>query len=354
MHRTVLFGLICLVLFPLNVAALESDRNQSVLVEADEVEMDFGSGKRIYRGNVSIRQGTIRILADQIELFYEGEQLHHAVAQGNPAVFRQRPDGKNHDIVGTSRTIELDEIHNIVTFITEAQLRQDRDAIEGERIVYDMARDRMTVRGGTTTPTRTTRAGEDAQTTLSQSDAGRPRLVIQPDDARAPDKDSTTATIASEPKDEAPEGTVQAYVGDKGAPTFAGQSVTTASLGTLVAGTPVRVLRAVDGWAQVNTPRGVRVWIYGKFVSSRAGLGTVTGSGVRLRSTPSTGADSRVIGEASSGQKVWVVSVHNDWKQIEAPSNLKVWIPASRIQKSTDAQRWKDDWRSLARTGNPG
>ena len=101
MHRTVILLLACFALTPLSALALESDRDQSALIEADEVELDFGSGKRIYRGNVSVRQGTIRILADEIELFYRGEQLDHAVAKGNPAVFRQRPEGKDHDIIGT-------------------------------------------------------------------------------------------------------------------------------------------------------------------------------------------------------------------------------------------------------------
>ncbi|MDP7618109.1 MAG: LptA/OstA family protein, partial [Arenicellales bacterium] len=66
------------------VHALESDRDQPALIEADEVELDFGSGQRIYRGNVSIKQGTIRIIADELELFYQGEQLEKAIARGNP------------------------------------------------------------------------------------------------------------------------------------------------------------------------------------------------------------------------------------------------------------------------------
>jgi len=132
------------LVFSQSAVALKSDRDQSVLVEADEVvEIDFSSGTRIYRGNVSVRQGTIRILADQIELIYKGEQLDHGIATGNPAVFRQRPDGKDHDVIGTGQRIELDEINNIVTFINNARLRQGGDAIEGERIVYDMSRDMM-------------------------------------------------------------------------------------------------------------------------------------------------------------------------------------------------------------------
>ena len=79
--------------------------------------------------------------------------------------------------------------------------------------------------------------------------------------------------------------------------------------GTLPGGLPVRVLRVEDGWAQVNAPHGVRVWIYGKFVSADSGIATVTGSAVRLRSIPSTDASSVVLGEAAKGQRVRVLSV---------------------------------------------
>ena len=354
MTRNFLAAFSLLFLFSQNAAALESDRNQSVLVEADEVEMDFSSGTRIYRGNVSVRQGTIRIIADQIELIYKGEQLDHGIATGNPAVFRQRPDGKDHDIVGTGRRIELDEIQNIVTFIGDARLRQDRDAIEGERIVYDMARDRMIVRGGDASPTRTTRAGEDADTALSDQDGERPRMVLQPDElgdgsgGRSAGAGTPAATRPAPSKFE------RAYVGETGSPVFATQSMTGASLGTLPSGLPIRVLRIDDGWAQVNAPHSVRVWIYGKFVSANSGIATVTGSAVRLRSTPSTDASSVVLGEAAKGQRVRVLSVNGKWKEIEASADLKVWIPSARIQASEDSSRWESDWRDSSQKAADG
>ena len=341
MIRNLLAAFSLLFLFAQNAAALESDRNQSVLVEADEVEMDFSSGTRIYRGNVSVRQGTIRIIADQIELIYKGEQLDHGIAIGNPAVFRQRPDGKDHDVIGTGRRIELDEIQNVVTFIGDARLRQDRDAIEGERIVYDMARDRMIVRGGDASPTRTTRAGEDADTALPTQDGERPRMVLQPD--ALGDESAGTGTPAATRS--APSKSEQAYVGETGAPVFAAQSVTGASLGTLPGGLPVRVLRMEDGWAQVNAPHSVRVWIYGKFVSADSGIATVTGSAVRLRSIPSTDPSSVVLGEAAKGQRVRVLSVRGKWKEIEASADLKVWIPSPRIEASEDPSAWERNWR---------
>ena len=354
MTRNFLAAFSLLFLFVQNAAPLESDRNQSVLVEADEVEMDFSSGTRLYRGNVSVRQGTIRILADQIELFYKGEQLDHGIATGNPAVFRQRPDGKDHDIIGTGRRIELDEIQNIVTFIGDARLRQDRDSIEGERIVYDMARDRMIVRGGDASPTRTTREGQDTDTTLPKQDGERPRMVLQPDELGDGGGGGSAGAGTSKATRSTPSKSEQAYVGETGAPVFATQSMTGASLGTLPSGLPIRVLRIDDGWAQVNAPHSVRVWIYGKFVSANSGIATVTGSAVRLRSTPSTDASSVVLGEAAKGQRVRVLSVNGKWKEIEASADLKVWIPSARIQASEDSSRWESDWRESAQRAADG
>ena len=248
---------------------------------------------------------------------------------------------RDSDVIGTGRRIELDEIQNIVTFIGDARLRQDRDAIEGERIVYDMARDRMIVRGGDASPTRTTRAGEDSDTTLPTQDGERPKMVLQPD---ALGDESTGASTPSATRS-TPSTSEQAYVGETGAPVFATQSVTGASLGTLPGGLPVRVLRLEDGWAQVNAPHSVRVWIYGKFVSADSGIATVTGSAVRLRSIPSTDASSVVLGEAAKGQRVRVLSVRGKWKEIEASADLKVWIPSPRIEASEDPSTWERDWR---------
>jgi lipopolysaccharide export system protein LptA len=321
-----------------SAVALKSDRDQTVKVHADEVEMDFSSGTRIYQGNVSVHQGTIRIIADRIELIYDGEQLETGIATGDRAVFRQRPDNKDHDMVGLGQRIELDEINNIVTFIGEAELRQGGDAIKGDRIIYDMARDRMRVLGDT----ESSREGEDSEEALQKEDNDRPKITIQPDEPGATNSEPSNSSSALVPE---PSGSSKAYVGKTGAPVFATQSVTGVSLGTLTAASPVRVLRSKDGWAEINAPRGVRVWIHGDYVSANSGPATVTGSNVNLRSSPSTDTPSVVLGKISKGQRVLVLSVKNDWKEIEAPADLKVWILSAHIQPAKDLERWQNDWR---------
>jgi hypothetical protein len=94
----------------------------------------------------------------------------------------------------------------------------------------------------------------------------------------------------------------------------------------------------------------VRVWIYGNFISANAGIATVTGSSVRVRSIPSTDSGSIVLGEVKKGQRVRVLGVKNNWKQIEAPADLKIWIPSARLQPAEDPDHWEKDWREAVKT----
>lgn len=179
-----------LVLFPLVAWSLDSDRDQPVTIDADEVDIDFASGLRVYRGNVRVKQGTIRINADEIELNFKGDKLQVAVAKGRPAEFRQRPEGKDHDVIGRGLTIELDEVNNIVTLTDEASLTQNQDTLTGQTIVYNMATDKMKVRGGAA-PTRTTKNPDQPQAPAAPTpakeepvqapaDGERPKIIIAP------------------------------------------------------------------------------------------------------------------------------------------------------------------------------
>ena len=347
------------VIPPTSVHALESDRDQPALIEADEVELDFASGQRIYRGNVSIKQGTIRIIADEVELYYHDEQLEKAIARGNPAVFRQRPDQKPQDVIGQSKIIELDEINNIVTFIGQATIRQGRDAVSGDTIVYDMARDKMNVRGRT----RTTKAPEQTNDDSDQSSqdpaatgSDRPRIVLQPrskETSSAQPAASTGSTGAKDTSAATLSNNLQAptfraaYVVEGGAMMYGVRSQASPSIGVLNVGEPVKVIASSGGWFKVNVTRGVRVWIYGRYVSGQGPTGTVSGDNVRLRSTPSTEPDSVVVGKLMSGARVRILEVSNDWKKISPPVGFGVWVPSLQLRLLRDVNDvWSTTWQN--------
>ena len=346
------------VIPPTAVHALENDRDQVAWIDADEVDLDFATGKRIYRGNVSIKQGTIRIIADEVELFYQGEQLEKAIAHGNPAVFRQRPENKPQDVIGQGTTIILDEIANEVTFKDQATIRQGRDTISGETIVYDMARDKMKVRGQTRTtkaPEQSNAGSSQSPATLVTSDSDRARIVLQPRS-----KETSAATVASTGSPGAKDSSTAthsnglqtaafraAYVVEGGALMYGVRSQASPSIGALNAGEPAKVITSSDGWSKVNVTRGVRVWIYGRYVSGQGPTGIVSGDNVRLRSAPSTGPDSVVVGKLMNGARVRILEVSNNWKMISPPVSFGVWVPSLRLrllQKVNDT--WSTTWQN--------
>jgi lipopolysaccharide export system protein LptA len=196
---------LCLAwLLPTAAHALKSDRDQPAVIDADAVDIDFKTGLRVYYGNVKLRQGTLRLDADKLEVRFKDGELETAIAVGEPAEFRQRPDGKDEDVVGNAQFIHLDEVNNIITLTREAVLTQGQDSVAGKTIVYNMATDKMQVRSGEEAPTRTTKNPEQTgeapaspqpqpsapeatapATTETGADGEprRPRIILKPKDA---------------------------------------------------------------------------------------------------------------------------------------------------------------------------
>ena len=89
MSRAAVISLLCL--FALGApappaAALSTDSQQPIHIEADQAELDETRRVTVYKGSVVIVQGTMRIKADRVDFFYSEERaLDKAVAMGKPA-----------------------------------------------------------------------------------------------------------------------------------------------------------------------------------------------------------------------------------------------------------------------------
>ena len=73
--------------------ALSEDRDQPMTVESDNAELDRNTNVGTYTGDVIIIQGTFELNADRVVVCAPDGELNHIVATGEPADFRQRPDG---------------------------------------------------------------------------------------------------------------------------------------------------------------------------------------------------------------------------------------------------------------------
>ena len=175
MFRHVLF--VAMIFYAGTAIALDSDRDQPASVEADEVEYDFRTGVRTYKGDVVVEQGSLRITGDKLVVIYVGEEVETATVWGNLASFKQRPEGKTEDVIGKGKKIVLDQTVNTVTLYNNASLRQGTDEAKGDTIIYDISRDKLSVQGGARTATETTTAGETSEEPAKPT---RAKIVITP------------------------------------------------------------------------------------------------------------------------------------------------------------------------------
>ncbi|MCP3953538.1 MAG: lipopolysaccharide transport periplasmic protein LptA [Desulfobacterales bacterium] len=172
------FGLIALSY------AYDTDRDQPATLDADEFDMVFQPGVRPYRGNVVYQLGSIRLFADELVAYFKDGELQRAVARGNLAEFRQRPDDSETDVVGVALRIELNEVKQTVILRDRARVTQDANTVTGKRIVYNMLTEKVNVRSGKEKQTKpkvpSTTDGGTETPAAAEEDTARPRIVIQP------------------------------------------------------------------------------------------------------------------------------------------------------------------------------
>ncbi|MCK5896655.1 MAG: lipopolysaccharide transport periplasmic protein LptA [Cocleimonas sp.] len=85
-------ALIALLLFPTFSWAVKADASQPVLIDADAVTFNKSQGKAVYQGNVSIKQGTLKIHAARIEINAPNNKIISIIATGFPLTVEQRMD----------------------------------------------------------------------------------------------------------------------------------------------------------------------------------------------------------------------------------------------------------------------
>lgn len=129
------------LLLPLPALALNTDQDQPINIEADTADLDDNAGTTVYRGNVIVTQGSLRLTGDTVTVFSPDRSLKKVKAEGNPARFSQRPDNKNEDIRAQSRIMTYLIDDEKLVLRENAHLWQGKDEISGQRIDYDIKAD---------------------------------------------------------------------------------------------------------------------------------------------------------------------------------------------------------------------
>lgn len=160
------------------VSALSTDKNEPAVISADDVEFDFSTGVRIYRGNVKLDQGSMKLRADKLIVEYKDDVLQKATAFGEPAVFQQRPDDKPNDVIGKGMKLELDEVNNMVILIDNASINDGEKNASGAMITYDMTNDKMKIVGGGAGGAVLKQAAKKEDNSPVRKEDGRSKITI--------------------------------------------------------------------------------------------------------------------------------------------------------------------------------
>ena len=127
--------------------ARESDLSEPVDVSADRSEFDERAGIQTLEGNVDIRQGTLRIRADRIEIRLEDGRLSGIDGAGSPIRFEQEDDA-GRPMRGEARRIRYDAVAGNLVLEGGATLSRPQQSLASERITFDARTQRVSAEGG--------------------------------------------------------------------------------------------------------------------------------------------------------------------------------------------------------------
>jgi len=150
MTRIAPLALLIALTLPSLSHALSTDRDQPMMIEADRVELDDAKGVSVYSGNVKVTQGTLMLTGDRMVVYNKGSDIEKVLMNGSPATYKQRPDGKEHDVHARSKRMEYFTDPEHIILLEQAEVNQAGDVLRSERIVYDVVKDQ--VNAGTDQP----------------------------------------------------------------------------------------------------------------------------------------------------------------------------------------------------------
>jgi lipopolysaccharide export system protein LptA len=131
LSKTLLFVLLA---FAGGVHALSSDKDQPIELAADSVDFDEARGVSVYKGDVDLRQGSMRLRASEVTVQQQGRKPNRIIAVG-AVRFSQASD--KGPITARARQAEYEVNSEVLELTGDASLTQAGDTMQSDRIVYD-------------------------------------------------------------------------------------------------------------------------------------------------------------------------------------------------------------------------
>ena len=132
------------------VFALPEDTNQPIEIEAQSVVVDETTGFNEFSGDVEVRQGSLLLLAELIQVQTENEEVVSMLAKGSlekPAKYIQSQENQARFVEATATLITYDVDKGMIFLVGNAHLVQGFDSFSGDTLNYDINNDKVVVKG---------------------------------------------------------------------------------------------------------------------------------------------------------------------------------------------------------------
>ena len=138
------------IFFTTFVFALSEDAKQPIEIEAESVIVDETSGFNEFSGNAEVRQGTLLMTAELIQVQTNADGVETMKATGtvdNPAKYIQCQENQARFIEATATLITYDVNKGMIFLVGNAYLIQGFDSFSGDTLTYDINNDKVIVKG---------------------------------------------------------------------------------------------------------------------------------------------------------------------------------------------------------------
>jgi lipopolysaccharide export system protein LptA len=139
-----------MVLATTNAIAAEKDFDLPIKVDSKAQFVDGKTKTSIFREDVRITQGSLKIDADEVEVIAsQGEGSEVFIARGNPASYSQTMDDGS-SISAAANEIRYELALSTLTLSGNAELKQNSSQVTGDSIVFNRELEQLIAQGSET------------------------------------------------------------------------------------------------------------------------------------------------------------------------------------------------------------
>ena len=131
------------------VFALPEDTKKPIEIEAQSVVVDETTGFNEFSGDAEVRQGSLLLLAELIQVQTDNKEVVSMIARGSlekPAKYIQSQENQARFVEATATLITYDVDEGMIYLVGNARLVQGFDSFSGETLDYDIDNDKVIVK----------------------------------------------------------------------------------------------------------------------------------------------------------------------------------------------------------------